>query len=231
MRAIRRHTMAVIVRHADPVAGRWLVLEGEPTEAPVVVDLAALEPGSRRVDGATLAGDDLRAVTVGVLRVRPRAASEGALWIDVTAAAPHAEAARVRIDGGKAAITLSAPGVLVALRRSDGRETRAAVDDELIARLDLAALATAGDELWELWLDTPPGERLRVARRRDGLPGKRRIVAYPAVGAGGREARLRLADDAPLDVEAGAARPATPAAAAAGGRRGVAGGGPRPPPP
>src|SRR4051812_40638194 len=197
MRAIRRHTMAVIVRHADPVAGRWLVLEGEPSEAPVVVDLAALGPGSRRVDGVTLAGAGPRGVTVGMLRVRPRPDTDGVLWLDVAAAAPHAEAARVRIEGAQAAIRLSTPGVLVALRRRDGREVRAAAGDALEPRLDLAALARAGDgdELWELWLDTPAGGRLRVARRHDGVPGKRGIVAYPAVAAGGREARLRFGGD------------------------------------
>jgi hypothetical protein len=207
--------MAVIVRHAEPVAGRWLVLEDEPTEAPLVIDLAALGPGSRRVDGATVADDGLPALTVGELRVLPRADSEGALWLDVAALAPHAEAERVRIEGAEAAIGLSVPGVLIARRRRDGREFRAG------AGLDLATLARAGDgdELWELWLETQ-GDRLRVARRHDGLPGKRGIVAYPAVSVGGRDARLRFGGDDALDVEAGPAKPpSSPAAASpAGGR-------------
>ena len=194
------------MRHAEPVAGRWLVLEGEPTEAPRVVDLAALGPGSRRVDGATAAGN-LRAVTVGGLRVRPRADPAGDLWLEVAAPAPHAEAARVRIEGTEAVIALSPPGALVAVH-ADGREVRA----EAGGRLDLAGLAA--EDRWRLWLETERGERLRVARRHDGMPGKRGIVAYPPVAAGGREARLRFDADDGLDVEAGPARPPPPLPAA-----------------
>ncbi|HEY7075236.1 MAG TPA: glycosyltransferase family 4 protein [Solirubrobacteraceae bacterium] len=203
----------MIVRHAEPVAGRWLVLEGEPGEPPVVVDLAALAPGTVRVDGVSAGAAELRPVLIAasgrVLRVSPRADAGGGLWLDVAAAAPHAEAGRVRVEGGAAEIELPA-GVLVAVR-GDGREVRAG------ARLDLAALAAAGsgEERWELWLESE-GERLRVARRRDGVPGKRGIVAYPAVRAGGREARLRFAAGDALDVEAGPARPDAPAAAPPG---------------
>jgi glycosyltransferase involved in cell wall biosynthesis len=231
----------VIVRHAEPVAGRWLVLDGDATgadvvvrseadgvspvavarvaEAQVAIDLTALTPGSWRVEGASVAGAPRNlaaaAVAVGeaVLRVRPRVDERRALRLEVEALPPHAEAVRVQIAGAEALITLDRRGALIAARRGDGREIEAAVGDGGAARLDLAAVAAAGEgeERWELWLAPPGGARLRVARRRDGIPDKGPIVVYPAVRAHGREARLRFAADEALEIEAGSTAEAQPA--------------------
>jgi glycosyltransferase involved in cell wall biosynthesis len=207
----------VIVRHAEPVAGRWLVLDGEAggTPARLEVDLGRLAPGSWPVDGATVDGasSGLQAVAVGTLRVTPRALADGRLVLDVAPLPAHAEAGPVRVEGGTALVALDRAGDLVAVR-ADGRELSAPVRDGG-ARLDLEALAAAGtgEERWQLWL-APDGEpRVPVARRRDGMPGKSRIVAYPAVAAGGREARLAFAAADTLEVRVGP--PAAPSAAPA----------------
>jgi glycosyltransferase involved in cell wall biosynthesis len=231
----------VIVRHAEPVAGRWLVLDGDATGANVVVrqqgsgggrlplarpsdgdgaqlaiDLAALAPGTWRVDGASVDGGarHLRPVTVaaaeGLFRVQPSVDDGRRLRLDVARLPPHAEAPRIQVVGNEALITLALPGVLVALRRGDGRVIQAPVEERpagCVARLDLAAIAAAGDgdEEWDLWLAPPGGPRRRVGRHLDAMPDKRRIVVYPAVRVDARQARLRFGPDDNLGIEAGPA--------------------------
>jgi hypothetical protein len=104
----------VIVRHAEPVGGRWLVLDGEADGAPARrrIDLGALAPGRWPVDGAFVDGEPagLGDVTVDsggrLLRVAPRVEEGGGLALDVAPLAPHAEAGRIEIAGDDAVIAL-----------------------------------------------------------------------------------------------------------------------------
>lgn len=119
----------------------------------------------------------------------------------VAGEAAHAEFARLRIAGSELVLALPGEaGVLLACRRSDGREVEGSGH-----RLDLEALVSDGDEPWDVWLARPGGERLRVGRRHDGVHGKRRIVLYPAVRAGAREARPGFTDEEDLAIFVGAA--------------------------
>ena len=63
------------------------------------------------------------------------------------------------------------------------------------ARLELAALARAG--VWDLWL----GDR-RVGTHRDGLPGKKEVLVFPAQRAGGLELRPYYTVEDNLSVRA-----------------------------
>jgi glycosyltransferase involved in cell wall biosynthesis len=227
----RRPPPTVLTWSAELVDGRRLVLHGEgnggnghlrllgrggEVVVPVVehgrgvraaIDLPGLDPGTWRIEGAAMASDGRTGPPVVVpgtrelLRVRLRA-TDGRMDLHVTPVARHAEARRLRVDGSCVELELSEPGDVLARRRHGAREVRGEG-----GRIDLAELARggAGEELWRLWLEAPDGERLRIARHHDGVPGKRRLVALPAVEAEGRVARLRYTRDDQLGVHCSAA--------------------------
>lgn len=223
---MRRAPPTLLTWTAELVGGRSLVLHGERNGGnghlrllgrgaervvPVVehgrgvraaIDLGGLVPGVWRIEGAEMADDGRTGpsfVLPGerqLLRVRLRS-SDGRMDLHVTPVARHAEARRLEVDGTVVALELSQAGDVLARRRHGAREVRGRG-----GRIDLAELARggAGDEVWRLWLETPGGERLRIARHHDGVPGKRRLVALPSVEAGGRVARLRYTADDQLGV-------------------------------
>ena len=126
----------------------------------------------------------------GLLRVRPERDGDG-LALVVEPLPPHAEARSVRVDGGALAVAGDAPAsdpgaaTLVARHRGDGAEVAveaAVAAGGFTARLPLERLDREG--VWDLRL----GER-RIGAHRDGLPGKKEIVAFPAHVAGGLERR------------------------------------------
>jgi glycosyltransferase involved in cell wall biosynthesis len=146
----------------------------------------------------------------GLMRVQARGDEAGALRIDVAALPPHAEATRVRVEGGALVIEGhggDAHGRLVARHRGEGAEV--AFDahvrgDAFSARLELARLARAG--VWDLRL----GER-RIGTHLDDLPGKRDVVVFPAVVAGGLELRPYYTVEDNLSVRVGPPAGPTPA--------------------
>jgi glycosyltransferase involved in cell wall biosynthesis len=228
----RRPPPTVLTWTVELVGGRRLVLHGERNGGngqlrlrgehggelvvPVVehgaqvraaIELSELVPGTWHIEGTELA-DGARTGPPYVLpgeeelmRVRLRA-HDGRLDLHVTPVARHAEAERLHVDGSAIVLDLSHEGDVLARRRHGAREVAGAG-----GRIDLAELARGGtgDEMWRLWLVTPDGERLRIARHHDGLPGKQRVVALPAVEADGRVARLRYTPDDQLAVHCGPA--------------------------
>ena len=223
----RRTPFPLLTWTVELVGGRRLVLHGERNggnghlrllgqegaelvvpvvehgrQARAAIDLPELHPGTWHVEGAELA-EDARTGPAFVLagpqelmRVRLRATG-GRLDLHVTPVARHAEAQRLRVDGSVIELELPLTGDVLARRRHGAREVLGSG-----GRLDLSEVARGGtgNETWRLWLETPDGERLRIARHHDGVPGKRRIVALPAVEAAGRVARLRYTADDQLAV-------------------------------
>ena len=178
-------------RRAEIIEGRWLLADG--VEVPLA-EVAAAGPGVWTLPGlgayeggfepsgqaAVVAGPD------GLVRVRPGRGDGGEPVVAVEPLPPHAEAERVRVEDGALLIEGEAGGAeprLVARHRGDGAEVEAAAEldgGRFSARLELAPLARAG--VWDLQL----GDR-RIGTHRDGLPGKKEIVAFPAHRAGGLE--------------------------------------------
>lgn len=93
------------------------------------------------------------------------AAERGGLVVRAAPLAPWAEAERIAIDGSELVVRADPAGELTAIR--DGQEVRGAT-----GRLDLAQL---GEGVWELYA----GGR-RIARHRDGIAGKARLVRLPS---------------------------------------------------
>jgi glycosyltransferase involved in cell wall biosynthesis len=118
-------------------------------------------------------------VVIGGRRVRARE-DAGRLVVEVAPLSPWAEVRSVRVEedalvvdvepaGDAAATEGGAPAPLRARRRSDGAEVRADGSRLLVAAL--------GDGTWDLFAGD-----LRVGAHRDGLPGKRDVVVFPARG-------------------------------------------------
>jgi len=174
--------------------------------AKAAIELGDLAPGTYRVDGVKLT-EDARTGPGFVLagngsgrptRVRLRADTKGRLDLDLVPIERHAEARRLRLDGTVLELELEQTGTVVA--RPRGESARDVAGDG--TSIDLVKLARRGkgDETWRLWLSTPSGEQLRIARHHDGVPGKRRIAALPEVVVGGSVVRLRYTDDDQLAV-------------------------------
>jgi glycosyltransferase involved in cell wall biosynthesis len=183
--------------------------DGTAHEATVdVTGLASVAAGVWGVDaslagGASLPGPAVLAAGRDLFRVRVREP----LALEVRALPPHAELARLDLEGDVAVLTGSlaeAPGAepaVVARRRADGEERTgiASVEgDRFTARLDLAALT---EGVWDVWLEA--GERLRVGIHLDDLPGKRDALVYPALRRGALEARPYLTVEDNLSVRVG----------------------------
>jgi glycosyltransferase involved in cell wall biosynthesis len=159
----------------------------------------------------------------GLLRMGPARDARGAFAVAATALPAHAEVERVRVEGGHVSVRGRVAGgppdpgaAVVARRRSDGAEAAVATEVDgaaFSARIELAALAGAGEQDWDLYL----GER-RLGAHLDDLPGKRERVVFPAarVRRGGDERELWpyfTADDA-LSIRARAPDPGPPPAVA-----------------
>ncbi len=226
---MHRHSLTLLTWGVELIGGDRLVLHGEHNgggrsvrllgsdgseieidvvehgwHAKAAIELTGLQPGTWRLQGTTLAAD-ARTGPGFVLpaegelkRVRLRADTDGRLDLDVVAIEPHAEARRLQLDGTMLTLDLAIEGSVVA--RPRGESAREVVGDG--ASIDLSALARrgGGDETWRLWLSTPGGRQLRIARHLDGVPGKRRIAALPEVTIGGSTVRLRYTDDDQLAV-------------------------------
>jgi glycosyltransferase involved in cell wall biosynthesis len=162
----------------------------------------------------------------GLMRVQARIDERGALRIDVAALPPHAEATRVRVEGRELMIEGNGGGdaaPIVARHRGEGSELAFDADlrgDAFSARIDLARLARAG--VWDLRL----GER-RIGTHLDHLPGKRDVMVFPAVAAGGLELRPYYTVEDNLSVRVGPPAGPPPAPVEPGaesGRRRLLGG-------
>ncbi len=198
---------------AEPLRAPFRAAEDErEAELP----LAALAEPGRWESGLPLAaGTRLGAVGVvaageGFVRVRAEDAG-GRLALVTEPLAPHAEARSVRVEHGVLAVSGDAapgagPAALVARHRRDGIEVAADAAESgggFSARLPLERLDREG--VWDLRL----GER-RIGAHRDGLPGKKDVVAFPAHVAGGLERRPFYTVEDNLSVRV--APPAPPAA-------------------
>jgi glycosyltransferase involved in cell wall biosynthesis len=179
-------------------------------------ELAARGPGtwSAQAEGGLLVPEDevlwvtpfrLVAAVVaapgGLMRVQARADEGSGLRVEVAPLPPHAEATRVRVEGGALVIEGrdGAAPPLVARHRGGGEEVAfdAAVrGDTFSGRVELARLARPG--VWDLRL----GER-RIGTHLDDLPGKRDVVIFPAVTAGGLERRPYYTVEDNLSVRVG----------------------------
>ena len=127
-----------------------------------------------------------------------------------------AEAEHVRVEPDALAITGTAPGggALVARRRGGGGEVAAGTSSDggrFSARLPLAALAGA-EGVWDLYVGAA-----RLGRHGDGMPGKKRIVTYPARTAGGVGVRPYFTVEDNLSVRVGGPAAADETAAPAAG--------------
>ena len=207
-------------RRAEIIEGRWLLAGG--AELPLA-EVAAAGPGTWTVPelgahGGGFEPSGQAAVVArpdGLLRVRPGRGDGGEPVVAIEPLPPHAETERVRVEDGALLIEGEAEGAesrLVARHRGDGAEVEAAAEldgGRFRARLDLAPLARAG--VWDLQL----GDR-RVGRHRDGLPGKKEIVAFPAHRAGGLELEPYYTVEDNLSIRVGPPRaapaPVTPGA-------------------
>ena len=143
----------------------------------------------------------------GLMRVQARGDEAGALRIEVAPLPSHAEATRVRIQGGALVIEGHEAGGdetvaarLVARHRSDGTEVAAEAEalgrGHFHARIELARLARPG--VWDLRL----GSR-RVGTHLDDLPGKREVVVFPSVTAENLELRPFYTVEDNLSVRVG----------------------------
>jgi glycosyltransferase involved in cell wall biosynthesis len=219
-------TADAVARRVEIQEGRWLLItvSGSGTEltlrregtelrvplrgAEAEVELAALVAHGPGVwTGGADDGPSATAVIGapgGLLRVHARG-----LRIEVTAVPPHAEAERVRVDRGALVVEGTADAAagaatrLVARHRDDGREVGAdadVADGRFSARLELPRLARAG--VWDLRLGD-----MRIGTHHDGLPGKRDVVVFPAVRAGGLELRPYYTVEDNLSVRAGEPEP------------------------
>ncbi len=200
--------LRVPLRSAPERAGE---LEGELALAA----LAAAGPGAWRSGVRAPAGLDAVAIVpgpAGPLRVRPRRAADEELVVELEALPPHAEATRVRVQDGallvEGELSGEAEARLVARHRGDGTEVAAPAqlrDGRFSARLELAPLARAG--VWDLRL----GDR-RVGAHRDGLPGKKDVVGFPALRAAGLELRPYYTVEDNLSIRVGEPSRGEPAA-------------------
>jgi glycosyltransferase involved in cell wall biosynthesis len=202
-----------------------LVRDGAELRAPVregeaEIELAELAGHGPGVWSGGAAGDAGAAAVVagpdGLLRVQARG-----LRIEVSALAPHAEADRVRVEGGALVLEGAAggggPARLVARLRGGAGEVTADAelrDGRFAARLELARLGRPG--VWDLRL----GER-RIGTHLDDLPGKRDVVVLPAVAVGGLEAQpyYTVEDNLSVRVAPPAPPPTPPAVPGAESRR------------
>ena len=206
-------------RRAEIIEGRWLLVDD--TEV-ALADIAAAGPGTWTLkEGQSLFrfGDVVGIVAAGdgVLRVRPGWSEDGTPVAAVERLPPHAEAERVRVEDGALVVEGEVDGNaarLVARHRGDGSEAGAPAERDggrFRARLELAALARPG--VWDLWL----GDR-RVGTHRDGLPGKKEVLVFPAQRAGALELQPYYTVEDNLSVRAGrprdepAAEPVVPGA-------------------
>jgi glycosyltransferase involved in cell wall biosynthesis len=213
-------TAGAVARRVEISEGRWLrVADAEIALA----ELAAAGPGTWPVEledaRPPFALDDAVGIVAapdGPLRVRPARGDDGTLVVEVERLAPHAEAQRVRVEGGALVVAGEVDGAaeprLVARRRGDGAEVSAAAQVDaraepgagcFTARLELASLARVG--VWDLWL----GDR-RVGAHGDGLPGKKEIVVFPPHRAGGLELRPYYTVEDNLSVRAAPPRAEPP---------------------
>jgi hypothetical protein len=128
-------------------------------------------------------------VVLASLRVRPRS-EDGRLVIDASPLPPYAELLDVRVEADALVLRTDPPGEVVARQRAEAREVAAAG-----GRLAFADLA---DGVWDLYAGD-----LRVGRHRDGLPGKRDVVVFPARRAGASEARPYYTVEDNLSVRVG----------------------------
>jgi glycosyltransferase involved in cell wall biosynthesis len=225
--------VTAVARRVEIQEGRRLVValdapelvlarDGAELRAPVhageaeieLAELAAHGPGLWR--GGDDGGPSAAAVVTtpgGLLRVQARG-----LQVELTPLPPHAEAERVRVEGGALVVAGAGAGArLVARHRGDGGEVAVAADvrdGRFSARLELARLAREG--VWDLRL----GER-RVGTHLDDLPGKRDVVVFPAVAVGALEARpyYTVEDNLSVRVAAPAPPPAPPVTPGAESRR------------
>lgn len=138
------------------------VLDGE-----ALLDLPGVPLGAWAAEGVEAARGG-GVVVAGDVRVRVRVEG-GRLLVEASPLGPHAELRGVRV--ADEALVVDVEGPLVARRRGDGREVAAPG-----GRLPYAEL---GQGLWDLFAGG-----LRVGAHRDGLPGKRDVVAFPARAAG-----------------------------------------------
>jgi glycosyltransferase involved in cell wall biosynthesis len=219
----------------------------EPTDFDIVLDPTAdelaLEPGAwdvyvafassasvveRRVS-AILGTADLRPAVVNneneLIRVVPYLTGKGKLSIAVRALSPHAEVARVWVDGGDVSIEGIGPppetpadalahAQLVARARRSDLEVAGPAElarGAFSARLSLESLVVAAPaaEVWDLYLDID-GERRRLGTYLDDVADKKRAIQYPArrvrFAGGRRELRPYYTADNSLSVRSKAVR-------------------------
>jgi glycosyltransferase involved in cell wall biosynthesis len=169
------------------------------------IDLAALVPeeggtatqeleaasGGAAVDESVVLG-----TPAGVYRFNVTRPQGGALTVEATPHAPHAEVTRLRLDGttlhveGTFPVEQAEDGFLFARRRGDLTEVvaPAALDgDRFTASLDLAELVLPGGErdVWNLRLQV--GRRsLRLGTHLDGVANRGEATEYPAAIVGDR---------------------------------------------
>ena len=201
----RRPAAELSARRVEVVDGRRLSVPGAPalvlrerrSGAEVAfaegeIDLEALGEGVWVAEGVE-AADSVAATAVlpageSVLRFRAHRGEGGALVVEAKPIAPWAELAALWVerDALRVELTTEAGDAarVVARRRGGGGE---ATGEGL--RLPLAPLAQDGAAVWDLFVETPDGARLRLGRHHDGVPGKRGRVLFPSRRAGGMQAR------------------------------------------
>jgi glycosyltransferase involved in cell wall biosynthesis len=220
----------------------------EPTDFDIVLDPTAdelaLKPGAwdvyvafaggasvfeRRVS-ATLGAADLRPAVVNngneLTRVVPYLTGKGKLSVAVRELSPHAEVARVWVDGGDVSIEGIGPApatpadglaharLVARARRSDVEVAGGAelARGAFTARLSLESLVEAAPEaeVWDLYLEID-GERRRLGAYLDDVADKKRAIQYPArrvrFAGGRRELRPYYTADNSLSVRSKPVRP------------------------
>jgi glycosyltransferase involved in cell wall biosynthesis len=187
----------LVLRRRSPAGELRVPFDGG--EALVEADALAQGEWEALAGGEPLAAERVGGVVaLETLRVRPRS-DGGRLVVDVSPLPPHAEVVEARVEADALRVRTDAGAAIVARRRGDGREV-AARD----GRLPFAELPAG---VWDLYA----GER-RVGRHRDGVPGKRDVVVFPARRLGGREAQPYYTVEDNLSVRVGEPAADRPAA-------------------
>ena len=174
-------------------------LQPFPSESGVWDVYVSFEAAGGEVEERLAVSTDARVASHAVVRagdslyrVRPYVTTAGNLSIRASALPPHAEIREVSLDHRFLRIEATVPtdvtplddGRLVARCRPRGREVAAPAvmtRNDFSARLDLSELVedTDGTDVWELHLELPVGQRLRLAAHLDDVLNKKQVMVYP----------------------------------------------------